>query len=278
MGNILWIASYPKSGNTWVRAFIENYLQNAHKPVDINTIHRTSIAEASSHRYKAHIGKDKETTDLSIEELCAIRPYVHADIAREAHGTTFVKTHNFLGEFRGYPLHNSSVTSGTIYIVRNPLDVTISMARYFGYSIDETIDYMAEEMTGTPNEKENVPQIITSWSLHVESWTQNPETQRLVVRYEDMLDNPIKVFRKVESFLGLRKDPKRLKKAINFSSFNQLKNQEKSHGFVEKHENASAFFRQGRKNQWREKLTPEQVQKIINLHGVQMERFKYIPK
>ena len=278
MGNLLWIASYPKSGNTWMRAFIENYLKNAQQPIDINTIYNSSIAESSAHRYKAHIDKDKETTDLSTEELCAIRLQVHADIARQANGTTFVKTHNFLGEFRGYPLHNSAVTSGMIYIVRNPLDVAISMANYFDYSIDEAIDYMAEEMTGTANEKENVPQIITSWSLHVKSWTQNPEANRLVIRYEDMLDNPIKVFRKVESFLGLSKDPKRLKKAINFSSFKQLKTQEKSHGFVEKHENANTFFRQGRKNQWREKLTEAQIKKIIVIHGEQMQRFKYIPK
>jgi len=278
MGNIVWIASYPKSGNTWMRAFIENYLQNTHKPVDINTIFQSSVAEASAHYYKHHIKQDMETTSLSVEEICALRPQVHSEPARQANGTRFVKTHNFLGEFRGYPLHNSTVTSGAIYIVRNPLDVTVSMARYFDYTIDETIDYMAEEMTGTPNERENVPQIITSWSLHVESWTQNPEAQRLVIRYEDMLDNPIKIFRKVESFLGLRKDPKRLKKAISFSSFNQLRNQEKTHGFIEKHENANSFFRQGRKNQWSEKLSTEQVKKIVDLHTAQMERFKYIPK
>lgn len=278
MGNILWIASYPKSGNTWMRAFIGNYIKNESQPVNINTINETYAAEASAYRYNDRINADRNTTDLTTEELCAIRPMVHADMAREAHGTRFVKTHNFLGQYKGYPLHNSSVTSGMIYIVRNPLDVTISMARYFGYSIDETIAYMAEEMTGTSNEKENVPQIITSWSMHVSSWTENPEAQRLVLRYEDMLDKPLKAFRKVESFLGLKKDPKRLKKAINFSSFNQLKIQEKKHGFIEKHENAQTFFRQGKKHQWKDVLSVEQVEKIVDLHRAQMLRFKYIPK
>ncbi len=278
MGNILWIASYPKSGNTWMRAFIGNYVQNREQAVDINNINESFAAEASAHRFGNYVDAGKNTTDLTTEELCAIRPMVHSHMAREAIGTRFVKTHNFLGQYKGYPLHNSSVTSGMIYIIRNPLDVTISMAKYFGYSIDETIAYMAEEMTGTPNEKENVPQIITSWSLHVSSWTQNPEAQRLVLRYEDMLDNPLKAFRKVESFLGMKKDPKRLKKAINFSSFNQLKNQEQKHGFVEKHENARSFFRQGKKNQWKDSLNTEQIQKIIDLHGEQMKVFKYIPK
>ena len=234
MGNILWVASYPKSGNTWVRAFLENYIQNTDHSIDINTMHTISTAESAAHRYEPHITDEKKSIDLSIEEICALRPLVQADIAKQANGTTFVKTHNYLGEFNGHPLHHSAVTSGAIYIVRNPLDVTVSMAKYFGYTIDETIDYMAEEMTGTPNEPHNVPQIITSWSMHVSSWTQNPEASRLVLRYEDILDNPKKIFRKVESFLGLKRDPNRLKSAIKNSSFAQLKAQESKKWFYRK--------------------------------------------
>ena len=276
MGNLLWIASYPKSGNTWVRAFIENYLRNRPQAIDINTLHQVSQAEARSFLYQPFV-KGGDTTAASVEEICAVRPLVHADMARRAQGTVFVKTHNFHGEFAGYPLHNPSVTSGAIYIVRNPLDVVLSLANYFGHSMDEAIEFMAEERTGTPNEKENVPQIITSWSMHVQSWTQNTGEETLVLRYEDMLDNPVKVFRKLVSFLGQKRDPARLKKAVRFSSFEQLKSQEKQRGFVEKHENARSFFRQGQKNQWREKLTDEQVKKIIDSHGEQMVRFNYRP-
>ena len=276
MGKLLWIASYPKSGNTWVRAFIENYLRNRPQAIDINTLHQVSLAESRAFLYEPFI-TGGDTTAASVEEICAIRPLVHADMARRAQGTVFVKTHNFHGEFAGYPLHNSSVTSGAIYIVRNPLDVVLSLANYFDHSMDEAIEFMAEERTGTPNEKENVPQIITSWSTHVQSWTQNIGEETLVLRYEDMLDNPVKVFRKLVSFLGQKRDPARLKRAVRFSSFEQLKSQEKQRGFVEKHENARSFFRQGQKNQWREKLTDEQVKKIIDSHGEQMTRFNYLP-
>ncbi|WP_445773881.1 sulfotransferase domain-containing protein [Shewanella sp.] len=277
MGNILWVASYPKSGNTWVRAFLENYIQNQDQPVDINTMHTLSTAESAAHRYQAYLPKDKtSTTELSLDEISILRPQVQADIAHQAQGTTFVKTHNYLGEYNGQPLHNSSVTSGAIYVVRNPLDVVISMANYFDYTIDEAIAYMAEEMTGTPNEVSHVPQIITSWSMHVSSWTSD-DSSRLILRYEDMLDDPKKAFRKVESFLGLKKDPARLKNAIKHSSFAQLKAQEAKRGFVEKHENANAFFRQGGKHQWQAKLTPEQVKRIVDTHYEQMKRFKYLP-
>ena len=278
MGNLLWVASYPKSGNTWMRAFIENYLQDPPRPVDINALFKLSTAEAKADRFQAYLQKGQHTSSLTAEEICAIRPLVQAKMARQAKGTIFVKTHNYLGEFGGFPLHNSAVTSGAIYIVRNPLDIVISMASYFNYTIDEAIDYMAQEMTATPNEKENVPQIISSWSTHVQSWTGNPQDRVLVLRYEDMLSDPLKAFRKVESLLGQRRDQKRLKKALGFSSFDQLSKQERQHGFVEKHENANAFFRRGRKNQWREKLTNEQVQKIVDRHGAQMARFKYLPR
>lgn len=260
-----------------MRVFIENYLSGENRPVNINQMHRNSIDEVKARWYQKYAGAGRNTTDLSTEEICALRPMVHRDIAASATGTVFVKTHNFQGEYKGFPLHNWSVSSGAIYVVRNPLDVTVSMARYFDYSIDEAIDYMAEEMVGTPNEPENVPQIITSWSLHVNSWTQQPSNNLLVVRYEDMLDNPKRTFRKVESLLG-RKNPKRLMQAIRFSSFDQMQTQEKKLGFVEKHEDAESFFRRGVKNQWQEVLSESQVRRIVDLHGEQMARFKYLPE
>lgn len=278
MGNILWIASYPKSGNTWIRAFLQNYLENKQTPIDINTIHKNSVDEVKAYRYQPYLGQGQLTTDLSLEEVCAIRPLVQAQMAAEAPATLFVKTHNFQGEYRGYPLHNWQVSSGAIYIIRNPLDVAVSLKHYFDYSYDEAIGYMAAEMAGTPNEAENVPQVVSSWSQHVSSWTQDGSRNLLVLKYEDLLAHPQRCFRKIESLLGLKKDMKRLAKAIRFSSFKQLKQQEQSKGFAEKHENAGSFFRKGHVEQWRNELSDTQIKTIIRDHREQMERYKYIPK
>ncbi len=275
MGNILWIASYPKSGNTWVRTFIQNYIAN--ETVNINTIHQKSIDEVKSFRYQKYLPKEQNTTDLDLETICSLRPLVHSDIAQNAHGTIFVKSHNFQGEYNSHPLYNWNVSSGAIYIIRNPLDVAISLSSYFDFSIDEAIDYMADDMAGTPNEVENVPQVITSWSLNVSSWCQEPSDKLLVLRYEDLLSNPKKYFRKVESFLSLKKDPKRLTRAIQASSFKNLRLQEKKHGFVEKHENAQSFFRKGSANQWKSILSKEQIKRIVDKHCEQMSLFKYLP-
>jgi len=277
VGNILWIASYPKSGNTWVRAFLHNYIENPKSPQNINHLHEQFVDEVKSYRYQSFIPANKNTIDLSLEEICAIRPMVQAQMAAEGQGTLFVKTHNFQGEYKGYPLHNWQVSSGAIYIVRNPLDVAVSLKHYFDYSYDEAISYMAEKMAGTPNEPENVPQVVSSWSQHVSSWSQGGRNM-LVLRYEDLLAQPQKYFRKIESLLGVKKDAKRLNKAIKFSSFRQLKKQEQVSGFAEKHEDAGEFFRQGKSGQWRELLTDSQVRQIVSDHREQMTLFKYIPK
>ncbi len=276
MGNICWIASYPKSGNTWVRAFIANYLDGGTTPVDINTLHERSVAEARAERYRPYVAGG-DTTRAGIADLCAIRSMVHADIARQAPGTVFVKTHNFMGAYQDFPLHNMAVTSGAVYVVRNPMDVAVSLANYFAFTIDQAIDFMAEEMTGTRSEAENVPQVINSWSVHVASWTGQDNPAVLVLRYEDLLDKPLKFFRKLVAFLGQPRDDARLRRAVACSSFGSLQSQERAGGFVERHEDARRFFRAGRKNQWRDALDAGQVRRIVADHGQQMARFRYLP-
>jgi hypothetical protein len=98
-----------------------------------------------------------------------------------------------------------------------------------------------------------------------------------VLRYEDMLDKPRKSFKRVAEFLGLKPTSERLERAIKFSSFKMLKAQEQREGFKERSSKAAAFFREGRKDQWREKLTPAQIRRIIADHHEQMARFGYIP-
>ena len=277
MGNICWVASYPKSGNTWVRAFIANYLENGAQPVDINTLHERSQAEARAFRFARH-APGGDTLALDLEGVCALRTTVQAEMAAQARGTIFVKSHNFHGAYRGFPLHNAAVTSGAIYIVRNPLDVAVSLANYFAFTTEQAIDFMAEELTGTLNEPENVAQVISSWSLNVSSWTAEPNPSVLVLRYEDLLDKPLKAFRRVVALMGLPRDDQRLKRAVERTSFRQMQAQEAATGFVERHEDARRFFRAGREGQWREMLNDEQVQRIVNDHREQMQRFRYLPR
>jgi hypothetical protein len=170
------------------------------------------------------------------------------------------------------------VTAGAIYIVRNPLDVTLSFADHYGLDIDGAIARMADETSVTGISPKHAPAVITSWSKHVESWTGQPNPQLHVMRYEDMLAKPVKTFGKLCKFLGLDVPHPRLMKAIKFSSFKTLQKLEADKGFTERSDFSEKFFRKGEAEQWRKELTAEQVQRICELHETQMRRFGYLPR
>jgi hypothetical protein len=134
---------------------------------------------------------------------------------------------------------------------------------------------MATRHVRTGNSANWVSEVQGSWSENVESWTAKPQKAVHVVRYEDMHTHPAKTFGGVARFLGLNPPRARLEKAIRMSSFRILQEQEKRHGFVEKHPEAQSFFRAGRIGQWREVLSEAQVARIVGDHGEQMARFGY---
>ena len=122
-----------------------------------------------------------------------------------------------------------------------------------------------------------VYEVHKSWSIHVDSWTNPPRPGLAVLRYEDMLNNPIKTFGGLTQFLGLNPPRKRLERAIERASFKTLRRQEDERGFKEKSPFAQKFFREGRAGQWRELLTPPQIDKLVGQHKEQMQRFGYWP-
>jgi len=277
MGNIVWLASYPKSGNTWLRAFIYNLVEDPVSPGRIAEL-PSYFEEESKPRWYEPYTAGRPLSDLTFDELMALRPQVHQDIAdSRLRGSIFTKTHNMFGQVGGVSIHNINVMAGAIYIVRNPLDVTLSVADHFGLTMDEAIAFMANEETGTPTNEENMAGYMGSWSTHVASWTGQQHPSIVVVRYEDLLEKPAKAFGQVARLLGMDQDRQRVKKAIRFSSFKELKKQELKDGFVERSPNSRSFFRKGTKNQWAQGLTDEQVQKTVSNHREQMARFDYIP-
>jgi hypothetical protein len=277
MGQIVWIASYPKSGNTWMRAFLWNYLRRPGRQTSLDELSKFAASESHPELYR-RFAPDGDPASLSHEELARYRAQVHAEIAASAPGPTFVKAHNFLGDIDGHPLYNMNVTGGAIYVVRNPLDVVISMSHHYGLELDDAIEFMGNEETAGPTNEVAVGEFYASWSTHVASWTTEKHPNILVVRYEDMLERPRKAFLSALKLLNQPGNPTRLRDAIKASSFKQLRGREDRQGFGERSEHANRFFRAGRKNQWREVLSDEQVERIVDQHGEQMRRFNYLPK
>ena len=258
-----------------MRAFLCNLLSVGSRAQNINNLGEFCNNESNAMFYRAFF--EQPLADISVAAIAKIRAEVQRNIAIKQTGTTFLKSHNYMGSFDGYPLHNLELTAGWIYIVRNPLDVVISMSHHYGVSVDDAIEFLNNEETATQSDDSNVFSPLSSWSTHVASWTNENHPLTCYVRYEDLLDKELKTFRRVATMLGI-KDIDAIKQAIRKSSFFEMKKQETKNGFVERIGDSSPFFRKGKKDQWSEKLTSVQVQRVIDKNRAQMERFKYIPK
>jgi hypothetical protein len=278
MGNILWLASYPKSGNTWLRAFLANLVANRAEPLRPSELRNYTDEEVKAERFSELAGRPN--TELTTDEIAALRPQVHALIAQRAQGTRLVKTHNLCGSFNGHALFNWQVTAGAIYVLRNPLDVVVSMTHHFGLSVEEAIDRLGDERVASTNDELFVSHIIGSWSQHVAGWADvaaRAPDKMLVLRYEDLLDKPAKNFARAAKLIGLGRDKARIERAVKHASFGTLSALEKREGFVEAVDEKTAFFYKGRANQWRDVLTREQIARVVHDHREQMARFKYLP-
>lgn len=271
---ILWLASYPKSGNTWLRAFLANYLRNAPEPQDINALPDFALGDMRIEPYVRISGK--EPAALSREEINRLRPQAHRQLAAAAPGLVPVKTHTAIAVVAGVPTITPEVTFGAIYVIRNPLDVAVSFAHHYAVSMDQAVSAICFRGLEIPAKEGHVVQIISDWSTHVRSWLNAPGLNLKTLRYEEMLASPRRAFGEVCAFLKMPKDEARLRQAIRHSSFKVLAGQERERGFVERARGAEAFFRRGRAGSWREELTQAQAEAILARHRPLMTELGYV--
>jgi hypothetical protein len=273
MGKLVWLASYPKSGNTWLRAFLHNYIVQPDAPYSINALADFSAVECAAALFRPHTSKP--VASVNPDEVQALRPAVHRDLTQLHADLVFVKTHNANLALHGTAFCTPSLTAGAIYIVRDPRDVALSYAAYTGISVDETIAFMGQKGAANLGTDIQVFELLSSWSVHVESWTQAQNF--LVLRYEDMIASPQTAFARVVRYLGDGDHPARLAKSIAFSRFDVLAAQEQRDGYAAHAPGARArFFRQGRAAAWRSILTSTQLARIESDHGAIMRRFSYL--
>jgi hypothetical protein len=276
LGQIIWIASYPKSGNTWTRAFLHNLFRDPKTSFNINDMTLLTANEAANANYcDLDTRSWKEWTN---DDVAVMRPQAQARLAASRPHTIFAKTHLAVLQLRGQPTINMNVTAAAVYLIRNPLDVVISFADHQGITVDQQIELLNMKNYETPNAESLVNEPMGSWSQHVESWTARPNPGLHVMRYEDMLINPVKSFGSLVKFLRLDTPRSRIERAVKNSSFKVLRKQEELHGFHERTAAQKNFFRSGKTGEWKDVLTKEQVGKICEIHRDQMARFDYLPE
>ena len=275
---VYWLASYPKSGNTWMRVLLSAYLRPDAPPgLDALVVH-SDLARRSLVDDLLGV----PTADLYPGEFERLHPRACEQLADDVGEEPYVvKVHAALRKGAGgryaFP---PEATAGVVYVVRNPLDVAASLAPFFGWTTRRAV-----RVLGTPDYVLNadsptrrgtlIPEPLFTWSGHVESWLDAPGYRVLLVRYEDLLDDTAATFERVVRFVGYEVDGARIEAAVERARFDRLRAEEAQHGFRERPRTASAFFRSGRAGGWREALAPEEAAQVVAQHGTVMRRLGY---
>jgi len=274
---IVWLASYPKSGNTWTRLFLDAYFLG---DIDINEI-VVSVPDDLASMYQLGDGSDIAKSPIDIQQL--MRPAALLRLVKTYNETRnntplFVKTHQAHMIANGIELLPEPLTKATICIVRNPIDVLPSFAKHMGLSIDEAIESMNDKYRCLAATDKRMSEFTSSWDAFNLSYL-NADTHNVkYFLYEDMLQNPVDQFAKMLRHAGIEPDIERVKKAVELVDLSRLREREKKEGFRESSPNAkNQFFGCGGSGN-RNKLTSTQRYKIEKLFSRVMKRLGYIKK
>ena len=271
--SIVWLASYPKSGNTWLRAFLANYFIASDGPLPLEDMRRVSSGDASGPSYRELSGKDPAL--LKLPEYLKTRHAHLARIAARPEPVQFVKTHAPCGQVGGTWLIPPAITRQAIYLVRHPLDMLVSYADHWGMDFATAAARIADPANKVPAGAKTAMQPLGDWSGHVRSWRDMKGLNTLVLRYEDMLDDAEGAFARVVDHLGAPLDGEQLARAVAASSFRTLADQEAAEGFTEKGAAQARFFREGRAGQWQDVVPNAVVDRVRADHGTVMAELGY---
>ena len=276
---IFWIASYPKSGNTWMRAIITSFFFTKNGEFNFDLLKNVGFFDVLT-RYKfiEHLNNNDFN---NLHKLAIISKYrlKAQKRVRFLEDFSFFKTHNANITINNYKYTNEENTLGVIYLVRDPRDVVLSYANHQEKDIDMTIDHLLDKRTIT-RDKYRLPTLLSSWDLHYESW-KKLKVPKMIIKYEDLLKNTKKVMEELSYFFEQNYNFKFINKEflidniISSTKFNIFKKYEENYGFQES-KGKSIFFKKGKSNQWKKKLQKKQVEKIESSLNETMTELNYI--
>ena len=275
---IVWIASFPKSGNTWVRTFLCSYLYMNLKNEDFDFGLLKNILKFPNEKQYEDIGVKPKNFEEVAKYWISVQEKINSNKK-----INFLKTHNAFGGLENCPFTNKANTLGAIYLVRDPRDVLVSYSKHLEKSIDETLELVLEDDHKgwlNENKKDVIGEIRGSWAQNYNSWKNFYLTEKIIIRYEDLIKDPFNNFSNIIRYLnklfGLEIDDEKIKKCIEITDFNKLKKLEMKTGFVENYSKKELFFNQGKSKQWQDILDKKTVLKLEKKFKKEMQELKYI--
>jgi hypothetical protein len=279
---IIWLASYPKSGNTWLRSLLASYYFSKDGSFDFKLL--DNIDQFPSTQFF----RDKKNTFSAPEDTSNLWLSEQEKINQD-NKIRFLKTHNALCKINSNSFTNEKNTLAGIYIIRDPRNIVTSLANHYQLDANKAFGFMKDEKKALI-EKVNerylgfVP--ILSWVLHQESWIKCTKFPVLTIRYEDLQLETFQTLLKVIKFINKLSNLENLinetkaKKSIISCEFEKLKKLENKNGFSEamidkKTKKKISFFNLGRENDYKRLLQTNLIDEMSSLYNQQIKKFNY---
>ena len=279
---IIWIASYPKSGNTWLRSLLSSYFFSKRGEFDFKLLEYIKLFPSVDDF------KNDEENYSTLESTSKNWLNKQVKINKD-NKIKFFKTHNAICSINGNSFTDSKNSLGGIYIVRDPRNVVSSLANHYQINIEDALEFMNNEKRYIYQKVENQYLAFSplfSWSKHVDSWRDCKLFPVLIIRYEDLYSETFLTFKKVINFIkdisksNVMFNREKAKKSIVSCEFNNLKSLEKKNGFREamlKKDKSGTidFFNLGIKNDFKKLLDPEIQKKMNKFYEEKLIEFNY---